>query len=71
MNMGFCMIWGHEMMKRATWYGLLSPYQFVESAATCWLVASSWNKHPTISYVWCTLLQLSSIMMQRQPTTAW
>jgi hypothetical protein len=35
MNMGFCMIWGHEMMKRATQYGLLSPYQFVESAATC------------------------------------
>jgi hypothetical protein len=51
MNMGFCMIWGHKMMKRATRYGLLSPYQFVESAATCWLVASSWNKHPTISYV--------------------
>jgi hypothetical protein len=28
MNMGFCIIWGHEMMKRATRHGLLSPYQF-------------------------------------------
>ena len=28
LNMGFCIIWGCEMMKRATKHRLLSPYQF-------------------------------------------
>ena len=28
LNMGFHIIWGHKMMKRATKHGLLSPYQF-------------------------------------------
>jgi hypothetical protein len=28
MNMGFQIIWGHEMMMRASGHGIISPYQF-------------------------------------------
>ena len=46
LNMGFRIIWGHEMMKRATKHGLLSPYQF-----------STRNGHMAIS---CILLKHTS-----------
>jgi hypothetical protein len=28
MNTGYRIIWGHEMLRRAVWQGLVSPYQF-------------------------------------------
>ena len=44
--MGFHIIWGHKMMKRATKHGLISPYQF-----------SDRNGHMVIS---CILLKCTS-----------
>ena len=46
LNMGFCIIWGQEMMKRTTKHGLLSPYQF-----------GARNSHMAIS---CILLKHTS-----------
>ena len=28
LNMGFCIIWGHKMLKQAAAHDLISPYQY-------------------------------------------
>ena len=68
MNMGFRIIWGHEMMKHATWHGLLSPYQFggVSSHMFISCILLKWTSYDII---W--LMQLIVVVLDNDAKAAY